>query len=112
MIGEILKYLIYFILGGLIVAIATYLGSEKKGILAAFFTMFPFVTAFTLFTIYSGAGLDAVESYVKGLLLLTPLWIMYLVCILYLLPKYGFWISLAAGVTIYMVSALIIILIY
>ncbi|MGB9978451.1 DUF3147 domain-containing protein [Methanobacterium sp.] len=110
MIGEIIKYLIYFILGGFIVAIATYFGSEKQGLLAAFFAMFPFVTAFTLFTVYSAAGLDAVSSYIIGLLILTPVWILYLICILYLLPKYGFWISIAAGVIIYFVIALIIVL--
>lgn len=110
MISELLKYLIYFILGGLIVTLATYFGSEKKGLLAAFIAMFPVVTAFTLVTIYSAAGSDAVISYIKGLLLLTPIWILYLVCVLYLLPKYGFWISLTTGIIIYMIIALILIL--
>ncbi len=110
MIGEIAKYLVYFILGGFIVAIATYFGSEKQGLLAAFFAMFPFVTAFTLFTVYSAAGLNAVSSYIMGLLILTPVWILYLICILYLLPKHGFWISIATGVIIYFVIALIIVL--
>ncbi len=110
MIGEIVKYLVYVILGGFIVAIATYFGSEKQGLLAAFFAMFPFVTAFTLFTVYSAAGLNAVSSYIIGLLILTPVWILYLICILYLLPKYGFWISIGSGVTIYLTIALIIVL--
>ncbi len=110
MIGEIVKYMVYFILGGFIVAIATYFGSEKQGLLAAFFAMFPFVTAFTLFTVYSAAGLNAVSSYIIGLLILTPVWILYLICILYLLPKYGFWISIGFGVAIYLVIALIIVL--
>lgn len=112
MISESLKYLIYFILGGLIVTLATYFGSEKKGLIAAFFAMFPFVTAFTIFTIYSAAGNEAVAYYVKGLLLLTPAWILYLIFVLYLLPKYNFWISLAIGVTIYMIIASIIVLRY
>lgn len=110
MISESLKYLLYFILGGLIVALATYFGSEKKGLLAAFIAMFPFLTAFTIFTIYSAAGGEAVTHYVKGLLLLTPAWILYLLFVLYLLPKYNFWISLAIGVTIYMIIASIIVL--
>jgi uncharacterized membrane protein (GlpM family) len=110
MIGEIIKYVVYFILGGFIVAIATYFGSEKQGLLAAFFAMFPFVTAFTLFTVYSAAGLDAVSSYIIGLLILTPVWILYLICILYFLPKYGFLISIAVGVIIYLIIALIIVL--
>lgn len=107
---EIIKYLVYFILGGSIVAVATYFGSEKQGLLAAFFAMFPFVTAFTLFTVYSTAGLDAVFSYIIGLLVLTPVWILYLICVLYLLPKYDFWVSIAAGIIIYFVIALIIVL--
>jgi uncharacterized membrane protein (GlpM family) len=110
MIEEIIKYLVYFILGGFIVAVATYFGSEKQGLLAAFFAMFPFVTAFTLFTVYSAAGLNAVSSYIIGLLILTPVWILYLICILYLLPKYGFGISIAVGIIIYLVIALIIVL--
>ncbi|MEN6294079.1 MAG: DUF3147 domain-containing protein [Methanobacterium sp.] len=110
MIGEIIKYAIYFILGGSIVTIATYFGSEKQGLLAAFFAMFPFVTAFTLFTIYYAAGLDAVSSYITGLLILTPVWILYLICILYLLPKYGFWVSIGIGVAIYLAIALFIVL--
>lgn len=110
MIEEIIRYLVYFILGGFIVAVATYFGTEKQGLLAAFFAMFPFITAFTLFTIYSAAGLDAVSSFVMGLLILTPVWILYLICILYLLPKYGFWVSIGFGVVIYLVIALIIVL--
>ena len=110
MIEEIIKYLVYFILGGFIVAIVTYFGSEKQGLLAAFFAMFPFVTAFTLYTVYSAAGISAASSYIMGLLILTPVWILYLICILYLLPKYGFGVSIAAGVIIYFVIALIIVL--
>lgn len=107
--GEVIKYLIYFILGGAVVAVATYFGSEKKGLLAAFFAMFPFVTAFTFFTIYSASGSEAVSSYVKGLILLTPAWILYLVLVLYLLPKYDFWIALTTGVIVYMIIALILV---
>lgn len=107
--GEAIKYLVYFILGGAIVAVTTYFGSEKKGLLAAIFALFPFILAFTQFTIYSTAGLDAVTSYVKGLLLLTPILILYLVCVLYLLPKYGFWVALTSGTIIYIILAIILV---
>ena len=105
MVGDILKYLIYFILGGSIVVLATYFGSEKKGIIAAFFAMFPFVTAFTMYTIYTAAGSEALIYYVKGLLLLTPAWIIYLIIVFYLAPKYDFWISLIIGVIVYVIIA-------
>ncbi len=109
---EAIKYLLYFILGGAIVVVTTYFGSEKKGLLAAFFALFPFITAITLFTVYSSAGLDAVTSYVKGLILLTPIWILYLVCILYILPRYGFWVALASGIAVYIIFAFILVLRY
>ena len=112
MMGEPLKYLIYFILGGLIVILTTYFGSERKGLIAAFFALFPFILAFTQFTIYSTGGLDAVASYVRGLLLVVPILILYLICILYLLPRYGFWVSLASGTIIYIIVAIILILKY
>jgi len=112
MTWEAIKYLLYFISGGAVVAVTTYFGSEKKGLLAAFFALFPFITAITLFTIYSAAGLAAVTSYVKGLLLLTPLWILYLVCVIYLLPRYGFWVALISGIVIYIIFAVFIILKY
>jgi len=105
-----LKYLIYFILGGSIVAVATYFGSEKKGLISAFFALFPFITTFILFTVYSEAGLDAAASYTKGLLMLIPILILYLVCILYLLPRYGFWVAITSGIIIYTILALIIVL--
>ncbi len=112
MITESLKYLIYFLLGGLVVTLVTYFGSEKKGLIAGFFAMIPFVTTFTTFTIYSAVGSEAVTDYIWGLIILTPVWILYLICIIYLLPKYGFWVSLAVGVTIYMIVASFIVFKY
>ena len=109
---EAIKYVLYFVLGGTIVAVTTYFGSEKKGLLAAFFALFPFITAITLFTVYSAAVLDAVTSYVKGLIVLTPIWILYLACVMYLLPRYGFWVALASGIIIYIIFAVILVLKY
>ncbi len=109
MIENSLKYIIYFILGGLIVVFTTYFGSEKKGLIAAIIALFPFILAFTQFTIYSTAGLDALTSYVRELLLFIPVLILYLVCILYLLPRYGFWFSLTFGTIIYIIFAVILV---
>lgn len=110
--GDALRYLIYFILGGLVVTIATYFGSEKKGLIAAFFAMFPFVNAVTVYTIYSTADSQAVASYARGLILLTPAWVIYLLIIWYLIPKYNLWISLTIGVIVYMLIATMLILKY
>lgn len=102
---ESIKLLFYFILGGIVVSLTTYFGSENKGVLAAFIAMFPSVTVLTLSMIYLETGIRPVLSYIRGLLLLTPAWILYLICLVYIAPRHGFWPALASGVVLYLVFA-------
>ena len=107
--GEGLKFLLYFIIGGSILTLVTYFGSKDKGILAAFIALFPMVSLMSILTIYSEAGSLPVLDYVKGLLILTPLWIIFLFCILYLLPKQGLVVALIIGLAIYIILSVILI---
>jgi len=102
---EATKLIFYFILGGVVVSLTTYFGSEDKGVLAAFIAMFPSVTVLTLSMIYLEVGMRPVLSYLKSLLLLTPAWILYLICLVYIAPRHGFWPALASGVFLYLVIA-------
>ncbi|MDD3985810.1 MAG: hypothetical protein PHY59_08070 [Methanobacterium sp.] len=43
--GDGLKFIIYFIIGGSILTLVTYYGTRDKGVIAAFIAMFPTVTA-------------------------------------------------------------------
>jgi uncharacterized membrane protein (GlpM family) len=108
MVGA-LKFILYFLIGGTILTLVTYFGSKDKGIIAAFIAMFPLVTSMSIITIYSVAGSLFVQDYVKGLLILTPVWIIFLLCIYYLLPKQGLLIALCAGVAVYVIVAIILI---
>lgn len=103
-----LKYLLYFLIGGTILTSITYLGSKDRGLLAAFIAMFPLISAISIMTIYAETGPLPVLSYVKGLMIFTPIWIIFLFTIAYLLPKQGILGAMAAGVTIYIVSAIIL----
>ena len=104
-----LKFILYFIIGGSILTLVTYYGSKERGLLAAFVAMFPMVTAMSIITIYSEVGSLPVLEYVRGLIILTPVWILFLICIWYLLPKQGLIIALGAGVAIYIILAFYII---
>jgi len=42
--SELGKYILYFLLGGAIVSVSTYLGSQGKSFLAAFASTFPAIT--------------------------------------------------------------------
>lgn len=107
--GEGLKFLLYFIIGGSILTLVTYFGSKDKGILAAFIALFPMVSLMSILTIYSEAGSLPVLDYVKGLIILTPFWIIFLFCILYLLPKQGLFVALVVGLAIYIILSVILI---
>lgn len=107
--GEGLKLLIYFLVGGSILTLVTYFGSKDKGILAAFIAMFPAVTTMSIITIYSEGGSVLVLDYVKGLLLLSPVWIAFVLCVYLFLPKQGLLVALAAGVVVYIVVAIFLI---
>ena len=107
--GESLKYLLYFIVGGSILTLVTFFGSKDKGIIAAFIALFPMVSLMSIITIYSEAGNLPVMDYVRGLLILTPAWIIFLFCILYLMPKQGLLVAVVVGLAIYIILSVILI---
>lgn len=109
MINDGLKFILYFIIGGSILTLVTYFGSKDKGLLAAFIALFPMVTIMSMITIYSEAGSLPVLDYVKGLLILTPVWILFLFSVAYLLPRQGLLVAIGIGVIIYTVIAVYLI---
>lgn len=96
---------LYFVLGGIVVALVSYFGSQGKGLMAAFIALFPSVTVLTLFTIYYAGGVTATTSYFKSLLLLLPAWLLYVIPVLFLLPKLGPVPSVLIGITMYTCAA-------
>jgi len=96
---------LYFVLGGTVVALVSYFGSQGKGLMAAFIALFPSVTVLTLFTIYYAGGVTATTSYFKSLLLLLPAWLLYVIPVLFLLPKLGPVPSVLIGITMYTCAA-------
>lgn len=99
---------LYFLLGGAVITLVTYFGSQGKGLLAAFVACFPSVTIVTLCTIYLNGGAGAAVSYFRGMLLLIPAWLLYTVAIVFLLPRLGLVPSLLVGVFLYATSSLLI----
>jgi uncharacterized membrane protein (GlpM family) len=92
---------LYFVLGGSIVTLITYFGSQGKGILAAFIGFFPSITIVTLFTIYLKSGVGATVSYFKGMLFLIPAWVLYALAMIFILPRWGIVPSVVVGIALY-----------
>jgi uncharacterized membrane protein (GlpM family) len=99
---------LYFVLGGTIVTLITYFGSQGKGVLAAFIGFFPSITLVTLFTIYAKSGVGATVSYFKGMLLLIPAWVLYALAMIFILPRWGIVPSVITGIVLYVGVAVLV----
>ena len=100
--NELGKYALYFLLGGTIVSISTYLGSQGRSFLAAFASTFPAITGATFILIYLNGGNDAIVSYAKNLLWFVPPWTVYVIAMIVGVPRFGFWPAMVGSLTLYM----------
>ena len=99
---------LYFIIGGLTVAITAYFGSRGQSLLAAFVGIFPGITVITFISIYLSSGAAAVSSYARGMLILLPPWILYVLGVYFLTPRLGIVFSLLASVAAFVLISFFI----
>ncbi len=97
---------LYFFVGGTIVTLVTYVGSQaNKGPLAAFIAFFPALTVVTLCTVYWSGGSESAMSYAKSMVYLLPAWLLYIGAVVYLLPRLGLWPPLVIGTILHTVAS-------
>ena len=95
------KYAVYFLLGGTIVSLSTFLGSQGKSFLAAFASTFPAITGATFVLLYLNGGNDAIVGYAKNLLWFVPPWIVYVTVMIVGIPRFGFWPAMVCSLVLY-----------
>lgn len=96
---------LYFVIGGLVVSLVTYFGSQGKSELAVFIAFLPGTTLITFCTIYFAGGTGAAVSYGKSMLVLLPAWVLYVAGVIFLLPRLGLALSLVISVAAYLGAA-------
>ncbi len=101
---EGLKYLVYFLLGGTIVSVSTYLGAQGRSFLAAFASTFPAITGATFILMYLNGGTEAIVAYAKNLLLFVPPWLVYVTAMIVGVPRIGFWPATGLAMVLYMTA--------
>jgi uncharacterized membrane protein (GlpM family) len=101
------QYLLYFLIGGTVVVLVSYIGSRGSGILAAFVASLPIITLLNIFIMYRGGGVDASLTYAKGVLLFLPAFAFCVALTIWLLPRLGMPSALAAGLPIYLLPLVI-----
>lgn len=98
---------LYFVIGGLVVSLVTYFGSQGKSELAVFIAFLPGTTLITLITIYLAGGTGAAVSYAKSMLILLPAWVLYVLGVIFLLPRLGLVVSMLVSVAAYVAAAFV-----
>lgn len=100
--NDFVKYTLYFLLGGTIVGVSTYLGSQGRSFLAAFAGTFPAITGATFILIYLNGGSEHLVTYAKHLLWFVPPWMVYVTAMILGVPRLGFWPAMAGSLILYM----------
>ena len=100
--SDFVKYTLYFLLGGTIVSVSTYLGSQGKSFLAAFASTFPAITGATFVLIYLNSGNDAIVSYAKNLLWFVRPGYSTSWSMIAGIPRFGFWPSMIGSLVLYL----------
>ncbi|MCS6897486.1 MAG: DUF3147 domain-containing protein [Nitrospira sp.] len=100
--SDIMKYAVYFLIGGVLVSVSTYLGSQGKSFLAAFASTFPAITGATFVLMYLNGGSDAIVGYARNLLWFVPPWILYVTAMIAGVPRVGFWPAMVGSLILYM----------
>ncbi len=102
-----MKYALYFIIGGTVVSLTTYLGSLGRSWLAAFVTTFPALTGITFILMYLNAGVEPTVPYARNLLYFIVPWVIYVGFYILTIDRLGFWLTLTIAVTLFIaVSAI------
>jgi len=98
------KYGLYFILGGSLVSLSTYLGSHSKSFLAALASTLPVISGVTFILVYLNAGSSPTVSFAKNLIWLSPPWFVYVGTMITAVPKLGFWPAYGLAIALYVVG--------
>jgi len=104
----VLEYAGYFVLGGLIVSLTTYVGAKGHSFLASFISMFPSMTVLIFLLMYRAGGNAPVVGYAKSFIYTVPPWILYVLAIVFLCDRIGIWWSLAVGIILYIGACLLL----
>ena len=99
--AELAKYALYFIIGGTLVSVSTFLGSHSKSFLAALASTLPVISGVTFILIYLNAGNSPTVSFAKNLIWLSPPWFLYVGTMIAVVPKLGFWPAYALSIGLY-----------
>ncbi len=103
-----IQYFLYFLFGGIITSGVTYLAHQSKGLLAAFVGTLPLITISTFVLIYFHSGQGAVLAYAKGLIIMIFPWMVFILSVIFFMPRMAFIYALLAAFCLQLAAAFLI----
>ncbi len=100
-------YVIYFITGGALVTLVTYLAGRGNPVLAALVGSIPVMFLLNIYSVYQAGGVSSSVAYSKSVLLLLPVFILFVVLTIWLLPQVEMPKALLPGMAVYLALAVI-----
>ena len=100
-------YVIYFIAGGALVTSVAYLANRGNPFLAALVGSIPVMFLLNIHLVYQAGGLSSSLAYSRSVLSLLPVFILFVVATMRLLPQLGMPKALFPGIAVYLALAVI-----
>ena len=100
--NELGKYAVYFLLGGTIVSVSTYLGAQGRPYLAAFASTFPAITGATFLLLYSMAAATRSSPMQRSCSGSSRRGSSMFLAMIFIVPRLGFWPAMTLSLVLYM----------
>jgi uncharacterized membrane protein (GlpM family) len=100
-----LRFFLYFLVGGTVVTLISFLASIGKPQLAAFIGLIPSNTILTFIFTHREGGAKTTTEYARTMMWFTPAWLLYVATVMWLLPKQGLYRSLGAGLAVFFAAS-------
>lgn len=97
------QYILCFIFGGSIVALVAYLSSRGNPLLATLVANIPVLFLIDIFLVYRAGGLSGSLIFAKGVLFLLPVFMLFVITTILLLPRLGMPMALLPSMLVYLV---------
>ena len=97
------QYIIYFFIGGGVVTLVVYIASRGNLFLATLVGNIPILFLLNVFLVYRESGVSGSLVYAKGVLLMLPIFILFIAITMLLIPHLGMPKAILSSLPIYLI---------
>ena len=107
-LSSLLQYIIYFIIGGGIVTLVAYIASRGNLFLATLVGNIPILFLLNILLVYRESGANGSLVYAKSVLILIPVFVLFVTFTMLLLPRLGMAKAIMSALPLYLILPTVI----